>query len=60
MKPGENALFLKHLLQQTLYIDVWDGDSLLLMGSCAVDLKVHVVYTRQILKQCLILTIIWF
>ncbi|XP_021379713.1 nephrocystin-4-like isoform X2 [Mizuhopecten yessoensis] len=39
MKPGENALFLKHLFQQVLHIDVWDGDTLLLMGSCAVQLK---------------------
>ncbi|XP_033763322.1 nephrocystin-4-like isoform X5 [Pecten maximus] len=39
MKPGENALFLKHLSQQILHIDVWDGDTLLLMGSCAVQLK---------------------
>ncbi|XP_069120570.1 nephrocystin-4-like isoform X2 [Argopecten irradians] len=39
MKPGENALFLKHLSQQVLHIDVWDGDTLLLMGSCGVQLK---------------------
>ncbi|XP_060072495.1 nephrocystin-4-like isoform X2 [Ylistrum balloti] len=39
MKPGENTLFLKHLSQQVLHIDVWDGDTLLLMGSCAVQLK---------------------
>ncbi|XP_064643236.1 nephrocystin-4-like isoform X3 [Lineus longissimus] len=39
LKPGEGALFVKHLSQQTLHIDVWDGDSLLLIGSCAVELK---------------------
>ncbi len=40
MKPGEGRLFVEHLAQQILHIDVWDGDSLLLIGSCAVDLKV--------------------
>ena len=40
MKPGENQLFLQHLSQQTMYIDVWDGESLLPIGSTSVDLKV--------------------
>ena len=40
MKPGETQMFLQHLSQQTMYIDVWDGDSLLPLGSTAVDLKV--------------------
>ena len=40
MKPGEGSLFVRHLSQQTLHIDVWDGDSLLLIGSAAVELKV--------------------
>ncbi|XP_076451476.1 nephrocystin-4-like [Babylonia areolata] len=39
MKPGEVSLFLQHLSRQTLHIDVWDGDSLLLIGSCRVDMK---------------------
>ncbi|KAK3104423.1 hypothetical protein FSP39_001776 [Pinctada imbricata] len=39
MKPGENALFLHYLARQVLYIDVWDGDSLLPIGNCAVELK---------------------
>ncbi|CAE1275103.1 NPHP4 [Acanthosepion pharaonis] len=39
LKPGEPLLFLQHLQQQTLHIDVWDGDSLLLIGSCSVPLK---------------------
>ena len=40
MKQGEPRLFLDHLSKQTLHIDVWDGDSLLLIGSCAVELQV--------------------
>ena len=40
MKKGEPPLFLDHLSKQTLHIDVWDGDSLLLIGSCAVELQV--------------------
>lgn len=39
MKPGETHLFLQHLSQQTMYIDVWDGDSLLPIGSTGVELK---------------------
>ena len=43
MKPGETQLFLQHLSQQTMFIDVWDGDSLLPLGSTAVDLKVSLL-----------------
>ncbi|KAK3594431.1 hypothetical protein CHS0354_000253 [Potamilus streckersoni] len=39
MKPGENQRFIQHLTQQTLHIDVWDGDSLILIGSTSVELK---------------------
>lgn len=49
MKPGEGSLFVRHLSQQTLHIDVWDGDSLLLIGSSAVELK---VFGSYICKTC--------
>ncbi|CAL1543175.1 unnamed protein product [Lymnaea stagnalis] len=39
LKPGEVNLFWQHLARQTMHIDVWDGDSLLLLGSAAVELK---------------------
>ncbi|XP_035696644.1 nephrocystin-4-like [Branchiostoma floridae] len=39
LKPGEARLFVQYLSVQTLHIDVWDGDSLLLIGSGAMDLK---------------------
>ena len=40
MMPGESRLFTKYLATQSLHVDVWDGDSLLLIGSCIVELKV--------------------
>lgn len=41
LKPGERIWFLRYLALHTLHIDVWDSDSLLLIGSAAVQLKVH-------------------
>lgn len=42
MQPGEGRVFNQYLLGQTLHIDVWDGDSLLLIGSAAFQLKVEI------------------
>ncbi|XP_069804514.1 nephrocystin-4 [Dendropsophus ebraccatus] len=39
LKPGERRWFLRYLALQTLQIDVWDGESLLLIGSAAVEMK---------------------
>ncbi|KAG7472796.1 hypothetical protein MATL_G00112680 [Megalops atlanticus] len=39
LKPGEHRWFLRYLALHTLQIDVWDSDSLLLIGSAAVELK---------------------
>ncbi|XP_075046122.1 nephrocystin-4 isoform X2 [Mixophyes fleayi] len=39
LKPGERQWFLRYLALQTLQIDVWDGESLLLIGSAAVEMK---------------------
>uniref|UniRef100_A0A8C9SIG7 Nephrocystin 4 n=1 Tax=Scleropages formosus TaxID=113540 RepID=A0A8C9SIG7_SCLFO len=39
LKPGELRWFLRYLALHTLHIDVWDGDSLLLVGSAAAELK---------------------
>lgn len=39
LKPGEQRWFARYLAAQTLQIDVWDGDSLLLIGSAAVPMK---------------------
>lgn len=40
MQPGEGRVFSHYLLSQSLHIDVWDGDSLLLIGSTSLKLKV--------------------
>ncbi|XP_056400464.1 nephrocystin-4 [Hyla sarda] len=39
LKPGEQRWFLRYLALQTLQIDIWDGESLLLIGSAAVEMK---------------------
>nr|KAF6506895.1 nephrocystin 4 [Rousettus aegyptiacus] len=39
LKPGERRWFTRYLAVQSLQVDVWDGDSLLLVGSAAVPLK---------------------
>ncbi|CAG2204404.1 NPHP4 [Mytilus edulis] len=40
MKIGEVSLLLSHLYRQRLHIDVWDGDSLMRIGSASVPLMV--------------------
>ncbi|GAB1289304.1 Nephrocystin-4 [Apodemus speciosus] len=39
LKPGEQHWFAHYLAAQTLQVDVWDGDSLLLIGSAGVQMK---------------------
>ncbi|XP_072334584.1 nephrocystin-4 isoform X3 [Scyliorhinus torazame] len=39
MKEGEQRLFMQYLAMQTLQIDVWDAESLLLIGTATVELK---------------------
>ncbi|XP_072740116.1 nephrocystin-4 isoform X5 [Ciconia boyciana] len=39
LRPGEQRWFLRYLAEHSLQIDVWDGDSLLLVGSAAVKLE---------------------
>ena len=41
MQPGEGRVFSQYLLGQALHVDVWDGDSLLLIGSTTLQLKVN-------------------
>ncbi|XP_026189192.1 nephrocystin-4 isoform X1 [Mastacembelus armatus] len=39
LKPGEKHWFLRYLALHTMHIDIWDSDSLLLIGSTAIELK---------------------
>ncbi|NXD10950.1 NPHP4 protein, partial [Nothocercus nigrocapillus] len=39
LKPGEQRCFVRYLAERSLHLDVWDGDSLLLVGSAAVKLQ---------------------
>ncbi|XP_068161997.1 LOW QUALITY PROTEIN: nephrocystin-4 [Antennarius striatus] len=39
LKPGEKRCFLRYLALHTMHIDIWDSDSLLLIGSTAINLK---------------------
>ncbi|XP_061592666.1 nephrocystin-4 isoform X1 [Cololabis saira] len=39
LKPGEKRWFLRYLALHTMHIDIWDSESLLLIGSTAVELK---------------------
>lgn len=39
MQPGEKKSFSQYLHEQRMYIDVWDGNSLMLIGSTSVELK---------------------
>ncbi|KAK9970752.1 hypothetical protein ABG768_026668 [Culter alburnus] len=39
LKPGERGWFLRYLALHSLQIDVWDSESLMLIGSAAVELK---------------------
>ncbi|XP_072464786.1 nephrocystin-4 isoform X2 [Notamacropus eugenii] len=50
LKPGERRWFIHYLALQTLQIDVWDGDSLLLIGSAAVQME-HILRQGQAAVQ---------
>ncbi|XP_042650760.1 nephrocystin-4 [Tyto alba] len=39
LRPGEQRWFVRYLAKHSLQIDVWDGDSLLLVGSAALKLE---------------------
>nr|XP_024653974.1 nephrocystin-4 isoform X2 [Maylandia zebra] len=45
LKPGEKRWFLRYLALHAMHIDIWDSDSLLLIGSTAIELK-------YMLRQC--------
>ncbi|XP_036068813.1 nephrocystin-4 isoform X3 [Oryzias melastigma] len=47
LRPGEKRRFLHYLAFHTLHLDIWDGDSLLLIGSTGIQLKVNTYLLRQ-------------
>lgn len=62
LKPGERRWFTRYLATQALQIDVWDGDSLLLIGSAAVQMKVVVPLGQALagegpVKACLLVVL---
>ncbi|XP_065102916.1 nephrocystin-4 isoform X2 [Paramisgurnus dabryanus] len=52
LKPGERAWFLRYLALHSLQIDVWDSESLLLIGSAAVELKHMLRQGRAAVQVC--------
>ncbi|XP_076860027.1 nephrocystin-4 [Brachyhypopomus gauderio] len=52
LKPGERVWFLRYLALHSLHIDVWDSDSLLLIGSSAVELKHVLRQGRPAVQVC--------
>lgn len=46
MNIGENEAFLSYLHSHILHVDVWDGDSLMLVGSVGIPLMV--IYDMQL------------
>ncbi|CAF0840751.1 unnamed protein product [Brachionus calyciflorus] len=39
LKFGEKRIFLQYLAHQAMFIDVWDADSLHLIGTCTLQMK---------------------
>nr|XP_014348387.1 PREDICTED: nephrocystin-4 [Latimeria chalumnae] len=50
LKAGEQRWFVRYLAIQTMQIDIWDAESLLLIGSAAVELK-HLLRQGQTAVQ---------
>lgn len=50
LRPGEKRWFLRYLALHTMHIDIWDSDSLLLIGSTAIELKVEHRFTSSQMK----------
>jgi hypothetical protein len=51
MSPFEGMQFVKYLASKTLYIDVWDADSLQLLGAVAVPLRMLMRQGKPVVKQ---------
>ena len=51
--PGETRLFPEYLKERTLYIEVWDSDSLLKVGTIAVELAGLLRQGEKVIKSAL-------
>lgn len=56
LKPGEKRWFLRYLALHAMHIDIWDSDSLLLIGSTAIELKVKACEVKPVI----IMWLLWF
>lgn len=48
LRPGEKRWFLRYLALHTMHIDIWDSNSLLLIGSTAIELKVKALWSMHV------------
>lgn len=52
MNTGESEAFISYLHSHILHVDVWDGDSLMLIGSVGVPLKVIIRLKIGVMFTC--------
>ena len=51
LKFGEKKIFLQYLAHHAMFIDVWDGDSLHLIGTATLQLKELLRHTKEAVQS---------